>query len=95
MTGLPFWIDIPRPSYSPVDGPATADVAIVGAGIAGLKLARCLARRGLDVVVLEAGIVGDGASGRNQGTINHGPGLSYAECIGRYGRARGRPGRCR
>ena len=84
--GLPFWLDIERPAFPAADGNLTADFAIVGGGIAGLKLARCLARHGGRVIVLEAGRVGDGASGRNQGTINHGPGLSYAECAHRYSR---------
>ena len=56
---------------------APADVVVVGAGISGLKLARCLSRHGLEVVVVEAGRVGDGASARNQGCITIGAG-SYS-----------------
>jgi glycine/D-amino acid oxidase-like deaminating enzyme len=84
--GLPFWIDRDRPDYLSLDCDVTTDVAIVGAGIAGLKLARCLARYGLKVAILEAGKVGDGASGRNQGSINHGPGMDYSDAIARYAR---------
>ncbi len=81
--GLLFWLDMERPTFPRLDHSRTADIAIVGAGIAGLKLARCLSRHGLDIVILEAGQVGDGASGRNQGSLNHAPGIGYAECIAR------------
>lgn len=84
--GLPFWLDMERPVYPQLDHSTTADIGIVGAGIAGLKLARCLSRHGLDIVILEGGQVGDGASGRNQGSLNHAPGIGYAECIARHSR---------
>ncbi len=47
----------------------TADVAIVGAGVHGASLAFHLARRGADVVVLERGSVGAGATGRSSGFV--------------------------
>lgn len=75
-----------RPVYPHLDGSTTADIAIVGAGIAGLKLARCLSRHGMDIVILEGGQVGDGGSGRNQGSLNHAPGIGYAECIACHSR---------
>ncbi len=78
---LPYWLDIDRPAFAALDRDRTADAAILGAGIAGLKLARCLVRHGFTVVVLEGGRVGDGASGRNQGTINHSPNMGYRACI--------------
>jgi gamma-glutamylputrescine oxidase len=79
--GRPYWLDVPRPVFGSLDAPATADVAIVGAGIAGLKLSRALARRGLTSIVCELAQVGEGASSRNQGTINHSPNASYADCV--------------
>ena len=84
--GLPFWLHLPRPSFSTLDRNMTADAVVIGAGIAGLKIAHCLAQHRIDTVILEAGRAGDGASSRNQGSINHGPALSYQTCIKRHSR---------
>jgi glycine/D-amino acid oxidase-like deaminating enzyme len=48
------------------------DVCVVGAGLAGLTVAREAARRGWSVAVLEAGKVAGGASGRNGGFVSPG-----------------------
>ncbi len=48
------------------------NVCVVGAGLAGLWIARELVRRGYDVVVLEAGRIAQGASGRNGGFCSAG-----------------------
>jgi glycine/D-amino acid oxidase-like deaminating enzyme len=48
------------------------DVCVVGAGLAGLTVAREVARRGWSVAVLEAGEVAGGASGRNAGFVSPG-----------------------
>ncbi|MDT2070746.1 MAG: FAD-dependent oxidoreductase, partial [Planktomarina sp.] len=63
----------------------SADVAIVGAGFAGLSAALHLAQMGRSVVVLEAQGPGWGASGRNGGQVN--PGLIEApnDAIARFG----------
>ena len=44
--------------------PEKTDVAIIGGGVNGLGLAYNLAKRGVDVVVFEKGILGGGATGR-------------------------------
>jgi len=50
--------------------PSTAEVVIVGAGIAGLALARELAARGVkDIVLVDRGYPGGGATGRNVARI--------------------------
>ncbi len=52
------------------DPPRTAEVVIVGGGIAGLAFARELTARGVrDVVVVERGYPGGGATGRNVARI--------------------------
>jgi glycine/D-amino acid oxidase-like deaminating enzyme len=45
------------------------DVCVIGGGLAGLTTAREIARRGWSVAVLEAGRIGNGASGRNSGFV--------------------------
>jgi gamma-glutamylputrescine oxidase len=62
----------PGPATAPLAGSTRCDVAIVGAGLAGLSAALDLRRRGLDVVLLEAHTAGFGASGRNGGQALHG-----------------------
>src|SRR5215470_9933557 len=54
------------------------DVCVIGAGLAGLTVARELARRGWAVAVLEANRVASGASGRNGGLVSPG----FSERIG-------------
>lgn len=62
----------PGPLCPPLLGDQRVDVAVVGAGLAGLSAALDLAARGRRVAVLEAGEVGGGASGRNGGQAIHG-----------------------
>lgn len=64
-------VDTP-PERPPLYGTTTTDVCIVGAGFTGLSAALHLARKGLDVVVLDAHRAGFGASGRNGGQVGSG-----------------------
>jgi gamma-glutamylputrescine oxidase len=59
--------DLPPPR--PWQGQGRADVVVVGAGLTGVSAALDLAAAGLDVAVLEAGVLGAGASGRNGGLV--------------------------
>jgi sarcosine oxidase subunit beta len=56
-----------------------ADVVIVGGGVTGLSAGWWLARSGVDVLVLEKGIVGWEASGRNGGGCSHAHSPLFAE----------------
>jgi gamma-glutamylputrescine oxidase len=82
--GLPYWLDIPRPTFPQLSENVTTDVAIVGAGISGTKLAYYLSKHGLNSVIIECGRAGDGASGRNQGSICTGVGILYAKAIEQF-----------
>lgn len=53
--------------FSPLEGDASVDIAIIGGGFTGLNAALRLAENGVDVRVMEAGTPGFGASGRNGG----------------------------
>jgi glycine/D-amino acid oxidase-like deaminating enzyme len=68
----------------------TPDVCVVGGGIVGATLAKLLGEAGKSVVVLEAGTVGGGASGRNAGHCIGGMRNSYHRVIERFGYAQAR-----
>ncbi|MBN9673009.1 NAD(P)/FAD-dependent oxidoreductase [Roseibium aggregatum] len=51
-------------------GDETCDIAVVGGGYTGLHAALAFADLGLNVVLLEAGSPGQGASGRNGGVVS-------------------------
>lgn len=64
-----------------------ANIVVVGAGFAGLNTALRLLESGVpDVVVLEAGEIGQGASGRNGGFVFGGYSLSEEALFRRLGR---------
>jgi glycine/D-amino acid oxidase-like deaminating enzyme len=61
------------------------DVCVIGAGLAGLTVAREIARRGWSVAVLEANRVAWAASGRNTGFVLPGFGESADNIVERVG----------
>jgi glycine/D-amino acid oxidase-like deaminating enzyme len=79
MKYVSYWHDTAPTFSGAADGPVDGhfDVAIIGGGFTGLGAARQLAKAGARVVVLEAGGVGGGASGRNGGHLNNGLAHSY------------------
>ncbi|GHC19881.1 NAD(P)/FAD-dependent oxidoreductase [Aidingimonas halophila] len=63
---------------STLEGEARADVCIIGGGVTGCSTALHLAEQGYSVVLLEAGEVGFGASGRSGGQILPGLGTDIS-----------------
>src|SRR5450755_3370583 len=61
------------------------DIAVVGAGLAGLTVAREAARLGASVAVLEGRHIGWNASGHQLGTVMPGYGLPIGDLIARIG----------
>jgi glycine/D-amino acid oxidase-like deaminating enzyme len=59
----------PPPDTSALESETRADLCVVGAGFDGLSAALHAAEGGASVVVLEAGAIGWGASGRNNGQV--------------------------
>ena len=86
----------PAPSYyaatdawtarGPALGEITADVCVLGGGIAGCAAALHLAQRGLKVVLLEARSIGYGASGRSGGQTIFGLAVGQQKLISEVGR---------
>lgn len=79
------------PDFRALAGALDRDVAVVGAGIAGLSTAFHLAEAGVSVAVVEAAVPGSGASGRNTGFVV--PALNAAwgptEIVAKLGPERG------
>jgi gamma-glutamylputrescine oxidase len=69
-----------------LEGDARADVVVIGGGYTGLHAALNAAERGFSVVLLEAGRIGWGASGRNGGQMIPGWRKGASDLIARYGR---------
>src|SRR5713101_8423596 len=83
-----YWLDTVTapPAQSLRDLPDDIDVVVVGGGFCGLSAARSLAKRGVNVAVLEAETLGWGASSRNGGMVLTGMKLPVPTLIKRYGR---------
>ncbi len=62
------------------------DVVVVGAGLVGAAVAARLTREGLDTVILEAGRVAAGATGRSAGMVLAGLPGHYSWAVSVYGR---------
>ena len=81
----PWDRDGPISVRDPCDIPKRPTVAIVGGGLTGLSTAYHLAKLGVRSVVLEAGIVADGARGRTGGLVLEGtavgPLASVDSCV--------------
>lgn len=74
------------PRFSPLEGDASFDVVIVGAGITGLMTARILAASsGFRVAVLEAGHVGGGATSFSTGQLTSLVDAGYAALESDFG----------
>ncbi len=74
-----------RPSPRRLQGAQQADVVIIGGGFTGLNAALCVAKRGLNPIIVEANRIGWGASGRNGGVVKAGYRLSYPDMHKQFG----------
>jgi glycine/D-amino acid oxidase-like deaminating enzyme/nitrite reductase/ring-hydroxylating ferredoxin subunit len=88
LTGKPisYWIDsTPSASFPPLSQDVTVDVAIVGAGIAGLTTAMLLKKAGKTVAVVESNRIITGASGHTTAKVTSLHQLIYADLIHNLG----------
>src|ERR671928_1139608 len=86
----PFWLDVPYEPRPALSGDVEAEACVVGGGVGGLSCARRLAEHGIDTVLLEAGTVAGGASGRNGGFLIAGIALFHNDARERLGADRAR-----
>lgn len=80
----------PFASAPKLEGEARADVVVIGGGFTGLHAALNVVERGFSVILLEAGRIGWGASGRNGGQMIPGWRKSATDLVARYGEAKAR-----
>lgn len=85
---LSYWLASAPPFTGGAEGAVEgkADVAIIGGGFTGLSAALALAKRGANVVLLEAGQVVGEASGRNGGQCNNGTAHDYGALSAKFGK---------
>ena len=78
----PFLDRFPRsrvPSYPRHKGPLSSDVVVVGGGLTGCAAAYAFAAAGIQVTLVEAGRIGQGATGAVAGWISEDPGVGFVE----------------
>jgi glycine/D-amino acid oxidase-like deaminating enzyme/nitrite reductase/ring-hydroxylating ferredoxin subunit len=81
-----LWLETsPTPEHPALGEDLEADVAVVGAGIVGATTALLLAREGARVVLLEAGQVCGGVTGRTTAKLSSLHGLSYGQLASKHG----------
>lgn len=78
--------NVKLPERESLDGDKTVEVAVIGAGMAGLLTAYFLQKRGKEVIVLEAAGVGSGQTGNTTAKITIQHGAVYDTLIRCYGR---------
>lgn len=79
-----IWQETTKPPQGkPLDSTVKADVAVIGAGLAGILLADRLQRAGKDVAVIEAGEIGGGQSGRTTAKVTAQNGICYRKLLAR------------
>ena len=82
------WLEAPSDLQAPLGDDLRADVVVIGGGYTGLSTALSLRAQGIDVVVLEQGFAGSGASGRNAGHLTPTIGKDLATLLLVFGKER-------
>ncbi|MBE9138468.1 FAD-dependent oxidoreductase [Nodosilinea sp. LEGE 07088] len=93
LTGrhVSYWLDSTLPSsYPALTQDVTVDVAIVGAGLAGVVTAKLLKQAGKTVALIEADHVGAGVSGHTTAKVSALHQLIYADLVDQHGSEKAR-----
>ena len=86
FTTDPYWWEAaPPPDPGETELPSRVEVAVIGSGYTGLSAALTLARGGREVIILEAGVPGQGASTRNAGNVSRTLKTGFKELQQKYG----------
>jgi glycine/D-amino acid oxidase-like deaminating enzyme/nitrite reductase/ring-hydroxylating ferredoxin subunit len=85
-----YWREIALPTFEKLSEDVTVDVAIVGAGIAGITAAYQLSKEGLKVALIEAGSVLNGTTGHTTAKLTAQHGIIYDELISHFGEEKAR-----
>lgn len=89
IAAVPLWQDNGSvPELAQASLPDSVDVLVVGGGYTGLSAARETAISGMSTLVLEAGRMGAGCSGRNGGQVAYSLKPSFATLSSRHGKER-------
>jgi glycine/D-amino acid oxidase-like deaminating enzyme/nitrite reductase/ring-hydroxylating ferredoxin subunit len=90
-TAASYWIaSTPEPNRPSLAGNLVVDVAVIGAGIAGLTTADLLKKAGLTVAVIDAGRVAAGVTGHTTAKISVTQGTIYSDLIAKHGESAAR-----
>jgi len=87
LVNTPIWDDRDWRPLPRLEGPARADVCVIGLGGSGLAAIEELAALGVGSVGLDAGAVGGGAAGRNGGFVLAGLAKFFNETVAQFGEA--------
>lgn len=81
-----YWHDsVDMPSFPKLKEKVQADVGIVGAGMTGITAAYLLSEQGLDVCLVDAGLLFNGTTGHTTAKITAQHALIYDELISHFG----------
>ena len=81
-----LWIEsTPETNYPALSGTITVDVAVLGAGIAGVTAATLLKQEGKTVALLDSKRVVHGVTGHTTAKLTSGHGLIYADLVKTFG----------
>lgn len=81
-----YWHATFAPPFPEDTLPAETHVAVVGGGLLGCWTAYWLAKRGVDVTLIERDVISWGATGRNGGFLTGGAAMGYGTAIDTFGR---------